>query len=30
MVIITNLKNQSQETIERERLSFYFIIIPKK
>jgi len=30
MLIINNLKHQSQGIIERERVSSYFIIIPKK
>ena len=30
MLIIRNLKNKYQETIESKRLSSYFIIIPMK
>ena len=30
MLIINNLKQQSQGIIESERVSSYFIIIPKK
>ncbi len=30
MLIINNLKHQSQGIIKSEMVSFYFIIIPKK
>ena len=30
MLILSNLKHQYQGTIERESVSSYFIIIPKK